>query len=78
MLSKQTSEKTYTVFIITRLNGARNAPEQRKMRIVEERTAGQLAAPARPQEGECDIITVSERHVSYHRNKYPSRNEHSD
>lgn len=40
MLSKQTSEKTYTVFIITRLNGARNAPEQRKMRIVEERTAG--------------------------------------
>jgi hypothetical protein len=33
-------KKTYTVFIITRINGARNAPEQRKMRIVEERTVG--------------------------------------
>jgi hypothetical protein len=39
---------------------------------------GKRAAFARPHERVCDIITVSKRHVSYDRNKYPSRNEHSD
>ncbi len=62
----ESGRKTYTVSIITRVTGGRNAIELQKTRSLIEKCNEypNSLAYARPRERDCDIITVLTRYVS--------------